>query len=83
MVKHDPDITRLMDRLEARGLVRRERSKEDRRVVITYITGQGLELLESLDEPVLQYLKEQLGHLGERNLQLLIKLLESLREGDE
>src|SRR5207244_1475565 len=47
MVNHDPDMTRLLDRLEARKLVERERSREDRRVVITRITREGLELVNS------------------------------------
>src|SRR5258708_32588371 len=51
MVNHDPDMTRLLDRLEARKLVERERSRDDRRVVITRIAKKGLELANSLDAP--------------------------------
>src|SRR5580765_6665959 len=50
MVTRDPDITRLVDRLERRGLVMRLRGREDRRVVQVQITANGLELLRSLDQ---------------------------------
>ncbi len=79
MVTHDPDITRLMDRLEARKLILRERSKEDRRVVVTRISDEGLDLVNSLDRPVEAFLKEHLGHLGRPKLEQLVELLESLR----
>lgn len=80
MVTHDPDVTRLLDRMEARQLIRRERSKEDRRVVITTITAAGLDLLKTMDEPLKQALQENVGHIGPERLQLLIDLLEELRE---
>src|SRR6266567_2218870 len=63
MVNHDPDMTRLLDRLEARKLVERARSREDRRVVITRITKKGLALVNSLDEPMKTMLKKQFGHI--------------------
>src|ERR1700742_142693 len=49
MISHDPDMTRLLDRMEKRILITRERQKDDRRVVKTRITAQGLDLLKSLD----------------------------------
>src|SRR5918992_748846 len=52
MVTRDPDITRLLDRLEARGLVIRARDREDRRVITVRITPEGLRLLQELDAPV-------------------------------
>jgi len=79
MVTHDPDITRLLDRLEARKLVERERSREDRRIVITRITITGRDLLNSLDEPMKALHKRQAGHIGKEKLQQLIDTLESLR----
>ena len=79
MVTHDPDITRLLDRLEARKLVERERSREDRRIVITRITITGRDLLNSLDEPMKALHKRQGGHIGKEKLQQLIDTLESLR----
>lgn len=46
MVTVDPDVTRMLDRLEKRGLIRRARDPEDRRVVRSWITEDGLDLLE-------------------------------------
>jgi DNA-binding MarR family transcriptional regulator len=75
LVRHDPDVTRLMDRLEKRGLIARAREQQDRRVVRTRITSAGLELLESLDAPVDDLHDRQLGHLSERRLGELKALL--------
>ncbi len=68
MVTRDPDITRLVDRLEKRGLVTRVRGRQDRRVVEVGITTKGLELLRSLDEPVERFPRNMLGHLGPKKL---------------
>ena len=83
MVNHDPDMTRLLDRLEARKLVERERSREDRRVVITRITRKGLDLVNSLDEPMNAVLKQRFGRLGKEKLRELIDMLEGLRDAPE
>ena len=79
MIQRDPDITRLMDRLEKRGLVRRERDSKDRRVVITRITQSGLELLDKLDGPVEEFNVRRLDHVGPEKLRMLIELLELVR----
>jgi DNA-binding MarR family transcriptional regulator len=79
MIRRDPDITRLLDRLEGRKLIERARSKEDRRVVVTRITAEGLKLLSSLDAEARELPKKVLGHLGEKKLRLLIGLLERAR----
>jgi DNA-binding MarR family transcriptional regulator len=79
MVTHDPDITRLLDRLESRGLVTRAREKRDRRVITTRITPAGLDLLKKLDAPVADWHRRALGHLGARRLRALIDLLEAAR----
>ena len=79
MLTRDPDMTRLLDRLEGRGLVSRCREKGDRRVVLTRITKPGLEVLAELDEPVRKKHEEQLGHLSDAKLRTLIDLLESAR----
>jgi DNA-binding MarR family transcriptional regulator len=80
MINRDPDITRLLDRLERRGLVARRREGQDRRVIITRITPTGLELLHGLDRPIEEFNRKLLGHLGEPHLRSLIKLLQAARE---
>jgi DNA-binding MarR family transcriptional regulator len=80
MINRDPDITRLLDRLEKRGLVSRCRENEDRRLVQTRITPEGLSLLAALDEPVVEMHRTQLGHLGRERLQALMELLQASRE---
>jgi DNA-binding MarR family transcriptional regulator len=80
MVTRDPDITRLLDRLEKRSLVKRARGKDDRRVVTTRITPAGLDLLKQLDEPLQAILKNQLGHMEAKRQEALIRLLEAARE---
>ena len=80
MFTRDPDVTRLLDRLEAGGLVTRAREQHDRRVVKTHITAQGLRLLQGLDKPILETHLRQLGHLGRRQLRSLLVLLERIRE---
>jgi len=54
MIERAPGITRMIDRLEARRLVARERRSDDRRCVHCRISAEGLELLRRLDRPVLQ-----------------------------
>ncbi len=80
MVNRDPDITRLLDRLERRGLAARSREGRDRRVIITRITPAGLELLRGLDRPIEEFNRKQLGHLSDPQLRALVKLLEVVRE---
>jgi len=80
MISRDPDITRLLDRLEARGLVKRVRDEVDRRVVRARITEKGLQLTEKLTAPMLEMHKRQLQHLGAQKLQTLVDLLEQARD---
>jgi len=80
MLTRDPDITRLLDRLEARGLVTRERQAKDRRVVKTRITPAGLRLLAALDEPIRTLHRRQMRHLSPARLRVLLELLEEVRE---
>jgi DNA-binding MarR family transcriptional regulator len=80
MITRDPDITRLMNRLEARGLVTRARAKADRRVIYGKITVAGLKLLRDMDAPVERHGREMLKHVGQGKLQQLIALLELVRD---
>jgi DNA-binding MarR family transcriptional regulator len=75
MITRDPDITRLLDRLEKRALISRCRESKDRRTVLTRITPAGLKLLAELDEPVQQAHRGQLGHMGRERLKALSELL--------
>ncbi len=75
MITRDPDITRLLDRLDKRGLVSRSRDTEDRRTVLAQITPDGLELLARLDDPIQEAHKRQMGHLGRERLEQLTELL--------
>jgi DNA-binding MarR family transcriptional regulator len=79
MITRDPDITRLLDRLEKRGLISRSREARDRRTVMARITGVGLKLLARLDEPIQEAHRKQLGHLGRERLRLLTGLLREAR----
>ncbi len=80
MITRDPDITRLLDRLETRGLIRRERNGQDRRVVMAYITSCGLQMVERLDPVMVEEHRRQFSVLGEAKLRRLIELLEQARE---
>ena len=80
MINRDPDITRLMDRLERRGLIRRSREEKDRRVIKARISAAGLDLLKGLNREVAEFHRQLLGHLGAEKLQSLIGLLEAARE---
>jgi DNA-binding MarR family transcriptional regulator len=81
MITRDPDITRLLDRLETRKLVRRARDGKDRRVVVTEIAPAGLGVLARLDEPVQELHRKLLGHIGAARLRALAELLEACRTG--
>jgi DNA-binding MarR family transcriptional regulator len=83
LITKAPDITRLLDKLEERGLIDRARLAENRRVVLVGITAAGLELLGELDEAVLECHHRQLGHLKRGELQTLIALLRAARAPHE
>jgi len=78
LIQRDPDVTRLIDRLERRGLVERTRDKDDRRVVRGRITDKGLEILASLDAPIDGLHARHVGHLTDRQLGDLRKLIEEI-----
>lgn len=79
MITRDPDVTRLLDRLEKRGLISRFRETKDRRIVMARIAPEGLKLLGRLDEPVQETHRKQLGHLGRERLRALAELLSAAR----
>lgn len=83
MVTRDPDVTRLLDRLEANGMVARKRLQSDRRSVRIHISREGLSQLKKLDVPVAGLHKRQLEHLGEKKVRQFVKLLEAARAHPE
>ncbi len=80
MLTRDSDLTRLLDRLEERGLVRRDRDPKDRRVVTAEITAAGLQLLRKLDGPVDRVHRDQLKHMGRTQLATLRALADQVRK---
>lgn len=81
MIEQAPGITRLLDRLEAKRLVRRERCPHDRRQVLCYIAAAGLHLLEKLDGALAGADEACLAMLGPKQVERLIGLLDSVRAG--
>lgn len=79
LVSQDPDITRLVERLQRQGLVRRERGEKDRRVVLTKITAAGLDRLKEADPVVNSTVHALLSHLSSSELKTMIDLLERAR----
>jgi len=83
LVSRDPDVTRLLDRLESRGLIARTRSTTDRRVVVATITPQGLALVVSLDAPMADVHARRLRHIPQIKLRALLSLLADARTAGE
>ena len=79
MVTKDSDITRLLDRLERRGFIHRERPQSNRRVVLARITAAGLSLLANIDGPMRETGRKLLAHLGKQRLIQLNQLVEDCR----
>ena len=79
MVTRVPDVTRLLDRLEQRGLVVRQRSSSVRRIVEARITDAGEALLALVDVPVASTVDGLLGHLGDERVARLNEDLERIR----
>ena len=78
MISHDPDMTRLLDRMEKRHLITRQRQSDDRRVVKTRITGGGMELLKRLDPTVRELHKRQFAHMAAARVSTLADLLSEI-----
>lgn len=78
MISRDPDMTRLLDRMEKHAWITRQRQKDDRRVIKTRITPEGLKLLKKLDQPVHDLHRQQFRHMTAGRLKLLAELLEEV-----
>src|SRR5262245_36292978 len=83
LVSRAPDITRLLDKLEERGLIARERPADNRRMVLIGLTAQGRELLADLDAQVRDCHARQLGHLTPAQLNELVAILKAARAPHE
>jgi len=83
MISHDPDMTRLLDRMEKRGLITRVRQLDDRRVVKTRITAPGLEILRTLDAPVEELHQRQFRNISVARLKSLAAALEEVPQTPE
>ncbi len=75
MISRDPDITRLLDRMEQHKLITRERQTDDRRVIMTRITAEGLKVLKKLDRPIHELHRNQFRHMPAAHLKQLAQLL--------
>lgn len=79
LVSRAPDITRMLDKLEQRGLIERDRPADNRRVVRIGVTASGIALLDELRAPLCDCHAKQLGHLSKKELEELIALLRAAR----
>ena len=79
MVARDPDITRLVDRLQKDGSIERERDEQDRRIVRVRVTQLGLDLIQKIDPPIWKLHQQQFRHLSQEKLKLLNQLLVEAR----
>jgi DNA-binding MarR family transcriptional regulator len=80
MINTEPDITRLLDRMEKRGVIRRRRHEKDRRFVTAWIAESGLAILAALDEPIAQLHRRQFARLSEAEIASIVAGLEKVRE---
>lgn len=83
LISRAPDMTRLLDRLEKRGLLARERRAENRRVVEVRITAEGIKLLDDIHDSVQECHQLQLGHMNKKALSQLVELLKQARQPHE
>lgn len=81
MIHRDPDITRLMERLERRGLVARHRGQKDRREILARISAAGLKLVNGMDQQIHALHESLLGEFGDQQLHSLLRLLDALPVG--
>jgi DNA-binding MarR family transcriptional regulator len=81
LVSRVPDVTRLLDRLEKRGLIERFRSDRDRRTVLCRITTEGTKIVEEFHRPMLERNAELFAHMSEKEVRDLAALLERALSG--
>jgi DNA-binding MarR family transcriptional regulator len=81
LITRMPDVSRLLDRMEAAGLISRVRSTEDRRLVNTTLTERGRALVDELDGAVSDEHQRRLGHMTDHQLATLVELLTLARAG--
>lgn len=79
MISRDPDITRLLDRMERAGLCTRARDQKDRRVILVRISDKGSKTVNQLDKPITELNGAMLGHMGKGRLRSLLDLLDAVR----
>ncbi len=80
MITAEPDVTRLLTRMERLGLLRRQRDGSDRRVVTAFATKRGLQLLDELEDPLRELQQRQFALLRDEEIDALIGGLEKVRE---
>lgn len=83
LVNHVPDVTRLLDRIERSGWVKRERTSQDRRLVMIRLTGEGKQRVDEMDKPVRETTRAIMGVLDKKQTRELIELLDILRNGGQ
>jgi DNA-binding MarR family transcriptional regulator len=79
MIEQTPGVTRLIDRLERKGLVARTPCAKDRRRVFCRMTLKGLDLLKELDDPINRWDAQAVSVLPPSELDLLVDLLDRIR----
>jgi DNA-binding MarR family transcriptional regulator len=79
MIEQTPGVTRLLDRLEVKELVRRQRCPKDRRQHLCWITGKGLALLEKIDAVAPRANEESMKGLKQKDRIALIRLMDAIR----
>lgn len=79
MINRDPDMTRLLDRMEKQGWITRTRDTVDRRSVLVNVTNEGIELTKEMKKPIQDYVDQQFPGISQKDLKLLIDILEKSR----
>lgn len=79
MIEQTPGVTRLLDRLEAKDLVRRQRCPKDRRQHLCWITPKGLAVLQKIDALSTRTAEETLKGLKVKDRETFVRLLDAVR----